>query len=39
MRIFSIAVQPVTRQEAPELGLLKTDETGADYSFCRKTNQ
>ncbi len=33
---FSIAVQPVTRQEAPELGLLKTDETGRIIQFAEK---
>ncbi len=33
---FSIAVQPVTREEAPELGLLKTDETGKIIQFAEK---
>ena len=33
---FSIAVQPVTRHEAPELGLLKTDETGRIVQFAEK---
>lgn len=33
---FSIAVQPVTRAEAPELGLLKTDETGRIIQFAEK---
>ncbi len=33
---FSIAVQPVTRQEAPELGLLKIDETGRIVQFAEK---
>ena len=33
---FSIAVQPVTREEAPELGLLKTDETGRIIQFAEK---
>lgn len=33
---FSIAVQPATREEAPELGLLKTDETGKIIQFAEK---
>lgn len=33
---FSIAVQPVSRAEAPELGLLKTDETGRIVQFAEK---
>lgn len=33
---FSIAVQPVTRAEAPDLGLLKTDETGRIVQFAEK---
>jgi glucose-1-phosphate adenylyltransferase len=32
----SIAVQPVTREEAPELGLLKTDEAGRITDFVEK---
>lgn len=33
---FSIAVQPVSRAEAPELGLLKTDENGRIIQFAEK---
>ncbi|GHS95047.1 glucose-1-phosphate adenylyltransferase [Planctomycetales bacterium] len=33
---FSIAVQPVTRKEAPELGLLKTDASGRIVQFAEK---
>lgn len=33
---FSIAVQPATRAEAPELGLLKADETGRIIQFAEK---
>lgn len=33
---LSIAVQPVTREEAPELGLLKIDETGRIVQFAEK---
>ncbi len=33
---LSIAVKPVTRQEAPELGLLKIDKTGRIVKFVEK---
>ncbi len=33
---LSIAVKPVTREEAPELGLLKIDETGRIVKFVEK---